>query len=99
MKIVDANTIYFLGSDGKLKLAKVNTTMNGMRAYFKVSTTSGAKPVLDLGDEVIDAIEDVEAEPESDINAVYSVNGIYMGDDINSLPSGVYIVNGKKTVK
>jgi hypothetical protein len=100
--LIDATkTIYFLGSDGKLKLAKAGTTMKGMRAYFKVPSGNEAKPILVLGDdEEITAIDEVEADPATDNStAVYSVNGIYMGDDINSLPSGVYIVNGKKVIK
>ena len=100
MMIDATKTTYFLDGDGKLKLAKGGTTLNGLRAYFKVSeANAGAKLVLNLGDEVIDAINDVEAEPESGSNAVYSVSGIYMGNDINALPSGVYIVNGKKIIK
>ena len=99
MTIDGTKTTYFLGSDGNLKLAKENTTLNGLRAYFKVSSANGAKPALLIDGETITAIEEVEAEPTSSSNAVYSVNGIYMGDDINSLPSGVYIVNGKKIIK
>jgi hypothetical protein len=99
MTIDDTKTTYFLGGDGNLKLAKENTTLNGLRAYFKVSSANGAKPALIIDGETITAIDDVEAEPESGTNAVYSVSGMYMGNDINALPSGVYIVNGKKIIK
>lgn len=30
--------------------------------------------------------------------SVYSVNGIYMGNSVNGLAKGMYIVNGKKYV-
>ena len=30
---------------------------------------------------------------------VYSINGIYLGDDISTLPQGIYVVNGQKVVK
>ena len=32
-------------------------------------------------------------------NRVYSIDGRYLGNDINSLGHGIYIVNGKKYVK
>jgi hypothetical protein len=101
MTIDDTKTTYFLGGDGNLKLAKASTTMYGLRAYFKVSSeNAAAKLVLDLGDEVIDSIDDIDDGQTGDAaTAVYSVDGTYMGDDINALPHGVYIINGKKTVK
>ena len=100
--LIDATkTIYFLGSDGKLKLAKAGTTMKGMRAYFKVPSGNEAKPILVLGDdEEITAIDEVEADPATDApTAIYNVDGIYMGTNLDVLPRGVYIVNGKKIVK
>ena len=100
MTIDATKTTYFLGSDGKLKLAKENSTMYGLRAYFKVSTTSGAKPILYIDDEEITAIDDIEIDPSLDVQtAIYNVDGMYMGIDLNLLPRGVYIVNGKKVVK
>lgn len=32
-------------------------------------------------------------------NAVYSINGTYMGSDIHALPKGIYIRNGKKITR
>ena len=32
-------------------------------------------------------------------NEIFSVNGIKMGNDMNRLNKGIYIVNGKKIVK
>ena len=99
MTIDGTKTTYFLGGDGKLKLAKEATTLNGLHAYFKVSSANGAKPALIIDGETITAIDEVEEDPEAGTNAVYSVSGMYMGNDINALPSGVYIVNGKKIIK
>lgn len=71
---------------------KVRLTFTGVRRYFL--------------DEV-----SVEADGESAINGVYNdasnkkagriytIGGVYVGNDTNLLPSGVYIVNGKKFVK
>lgn len=43
------------------------------------------------------AIREVEKEPAGRTR-VYTVSGIYAGDSVEGLRSGVYIVNGKKTV-
>ncbi len=100
MPIDNTRTVYFLGSDGHLKLAKANTTMKGLRAYFKVASASSAQLMIQLDDEVITAIDEVEADPsESASEAVYSVNGTYMGTNLKALPQGVYIINGRKVVK
>jgi len=30
---------------------------------------------------------------------IYTVGGQYVGDDLDALPKGVYLVNGKKIIK
>ena len=55
-----------------------------------------------LGGEVTSGIDAVTAKPLVDDNAkVYTVGGIYVGKaaDFESLPKGLYIINGKKFVK
>lgn len=46
---------------------------------------------------VADGISDVSAR-RLDTNKIYSINGQYVGNSLRSLPKGIYIVNGKKTV-
>ena len=101
MTIDDTKTTLFLGSDGKLKLAKAGSKMKGMRAYFKVRSASEAKPILVIGDdEEITAVDEIEVDPTVDTeSAIYSVDGMYMGTNLDILPRGVYIVNGKKVIK
>ena len=100
MVIDDTKTTYFLGSDGKLKLAKANTTMNGMRAYFKTSSANDAQMAIYLDDDIVTVIDSVDDDTETDDQAaIYSVDGIYMGTELDKLPSGVYIMKGKKIVK
>lgn len=43
------------------------------------------------------AIENVNAKASA--KGVYSISGQYLGEDINALPKGVYIINGAKVVK
>ena len=44
-----------------------------------------------------DGISDVSTR-RLDTNKIYSINGQYVGNSLRSLPKGIYIVNGKKTV-
>lgn len=43
------------------------------------------------------AIENVEATAAS--KGIYTVTGLFMGNDYHSLPNGIYVIDGKKIVK
>lgn len=45
------------------------------------------------------AIDDVISVPARDVKGVYDLSGRRVNDDVNSLPKGIYIVNGRKVVK
>ena len=42
-------------------------------------------------------VENVEAAPAK--TGIYSMTGIYLGEDFSVLPAGIYVVNGQKVVK
>ena len=44
-------------------------------------------------------IASVTAKPNKVSNAVYSIDGRVMGNDINAMGKGLYIVDGKKVMK
>lgn len=74
------------------------------KAYFVLNTSNGAKaaPLLDFdfGDmELVTGINGVKASDAQKESKVYSVGGQYLGEDLNSLSNGIYIVNGKKVLK
>ena len=50
-------------------------------------------------DNIITAIESIGVDAGSKTNKVYSIEGCYMGDTLEGLPHGIYIVNGKKVVR
>ena len=66
-----------------------STWYNDCLAFFKAHITSG-----DGDGTGISAIESASEQPQ----AVYSLNGTYMGSDVKSLAKGLYIVQGKKIV-
>lgn len=43
------------------------------------------------------AVPEVDAQPVAR-PGVYSIQGVYLGEDVTLLPQGCYIVNGKKTI-
>ena len=86
------------GVTDKGKLAKINegTTMKGLRAYFVFPTnTPAAKLNFDGETTGINSIE-----TETTVNGkVYNLNGQYVGNSLNGLKKGIYVVNGKKVIK
>ncbi len=100
MTIDDTRTIYFLGGDGRIKLAKAGSVMKGFRAYFKVPSEGDSRLTIQLGDDTITAISDVEADASAPTSAaIFSIDGVYMGTNLTALPHGIYIINGKKIIK
>lgn len=76
------------------------------KAYFVLpaSKTGSAKaaPSLDFGFEgmeLVTGINGVKTSQSAQETKIYSIGGQYLGKDLNSLPNGIYIVNGEKVVK
>ena len=82
-----------------------------MKAWTYNGETMG-KPITDItndtekgivsfkfmgGGEPVDGINEVTVNKTTD-SRVYSISGTYMGNDINCLPKGIYIRNGKKVI-
>lgn len=86
----------FLNADGKFVApAKGKETMKGFRAYFISLLGAGAKINIDGETTGINSIE-----TEATVNGkVYNLNGQYVGNSLNGLKKGIYVVNGKKVIK
>ena len=75
--------------------AKGKETMKGFRAYFISLLGAGAKINIDGETTGINNIE-----TEATVNGkVYNLNGQYVGNSLNGLKKGIYVVNGKKVIK
>ena len=87
------------GINNQDKLAKVmkGTSIKGMRAYFLLANSATAAK-LNFGGELtgIDAVDNGEAVMTG---KVYNLNGQYVGNSLEGLKKGVYVVNGKKVLK
>ncbi len=88
-------TIWGVTAEGKLAKINANTTMKGLRAYFVFPTNAAAKLNFDGETTGINSIE-----TEATVNGkVYNLNGQYVGNSLNGLKKGIYVVNGKKVIK
>ena len=68
--------------------------------YLKPGT-SGAKQFMVLSDDETTGINDVTTDVDAQQGAqrIYTIDGRYVGTNFDSLPSGMYIMKGKKTLK
>lgn len=89
-------TIWGVTAEGKLAKINAKTTMKGLRAYF-VFPTSAAAAKLNFDGETT-GINNIETN--ATVNGkVYNLNGQYVGNSLNGLKKGIYVVNGKKVIK
>lgn len=92
-------TELFLNAAGKFVAPAVATnTMKGFRAYFMVPSGSSAAAININIDGETTGINSIETE--TTVNGkVYNLNGQYVGNSLNGLKKGIYVVNGKKVIK
>lgn len=76
-------------------------TMKKHRCYFMIEgAPAGAKFMLmDNFGEEISGVEGFEVERIVPTGRIYNLNGQVVGNNLEALPRGVYIVNGKKVMK
>lgn len=94
-------TEYFLGDNDELYYpsSESASTIKGMRAYFIIPSGNGARVSIDgvEEEEQTDGIDGLPWNKDSQLR-VYSTSGQYLGNSLNGLPRGMYIVNGKKVI-
>lgn len=79
------------------------TTMGSFRCYWKVDRDGIKQDVasfskMSFGDNTPTAIEGIETEPTKVQVEVYDLNGRRIYQKKESLPRGLYIINGKKVI-
>lgn len=89
----------FLNAAGKFVAPAVGKeTMKGFRAYFMVPSGASAAALNINIDGETTSINNIETE--ATVNGkVYNLNGQYVGNSLNGLKKGIYVVNGKKVIK
>ncbi|SET11233.1 hypothetical protein SAMN04487825_11476 [Prevotella sp. kh1p2] len=98
-KLKTDGTEQFLGNGDYLKIpeSEERATMNGMRAYFRLLVKqdgSGAK--ISIIDSTTTDISQLAISPGKTRKGVYTINGQHVGQSLQGLPQGIYIVDGHK---
>lgn len=98
-KLRTTGTDLFLNAAGKFVApAPGKETMKGFRAYFNVPSNASAAALNINIDGETTCINNIETE--ATVNGkVYNLNGQYVGNSLNGLKKGIYVVNGKKVIK
>ena len=95
---------YYLTAGNTIRPLASGGTIKPFRAYFEPATPSAARARAISIDGMTTAIEDIEWGdgnpflPPTD-SRIYNLEGQMVGNDLNQLPKGMYIVNGKKVIK
>ena len=71
------------------------------RGYIQpIKNTAPAKPFVVLTDDEAAAIDSLEqGTPLTGEQGIYTLDGRYAGNDLKALPSGIYVIKGKKIAK
>lgn len=92
-------TNLFLGDNNTFFRPSENDhRMKGTRVYFIIPRKAVGKVLSYDTETIVDGIVDVEVNSQSNSQKVYNINGVYVGDNLQNLTPGVYIVDGKKVV-
>ncbi len=80
-------------------LSERHTTIEPFRCYIPGENAANARSFrFDMEGNGTDAI-DSAADDDTTDGKVYNLQGIYLGDELQRLPAGVYVRGGKKAVK
>lgn len=97
----DKGNMYHSGKEGKGGRAR---GLRGFSCWFKTTGTKTLRLTIDGVSQGTTGIEDILADYEQPVsrfaNGIYNLNGqlVKQGNSTAGLPSGMYIVNGKKCI-
>lgn len=89
----------FVMEDGKWTAFHTTFTANGdARIVFRPEKHFFLDEVI-IKKNTSTGITGIEMQPDVHVKAIYSIDGRYVGTDMNSLKKGIYIIGGKKIVR
>lgn len=92
----DVEMKLFLGKDGNLYHPTSGSKMKGMRAYFDVTDLTSSEAKVNIGGSLSSIGKLMNGEAMT--GKVYNLNGQYVGNTLDGLAKGLYIINGKKYI-
>ncbi len=99
-KYLAVGTYYVADGNIHQVITENKTNIKATRAYFRATDSGLAREMRFVIDGVVTSIDLIEIpEEENVIGDIYNLNGQRIDKPFESLPAGVYIVNGKKLIK
>ena len=92
----DVEMKLFLGKDGNLYHPTSGSKMKGMRAYFDVTDLTSSEAKVNIGGSLSSIGKLMNGEAIT--GKVYNLNGQYVGNTLDGLAKGLYIINSKKYI-
>ncbi len=94
----------YLSDNNTIRPLSPGGTIKSFRAYFEPATPNAARARAISIDGETTAIEDIEWGDGNPFiaptdNRIYNLEGQMVGTNLEQLPKGLYIVNGKKVIK
>ena len=97
-KMTLAEGLYFI-TKGKIYSSVGKSTLKGYRAYFEANNSNAAKPITMTIDGMTTSIRSLDGENTDKTCVIYNLNGQKLSEtELNNLPKGVYIQQGKKFI-
>jgi hypothetical protein len=93
--------VYLLNAEGS-SFEYGSGDVKSFHAYFAPTTYQYATDMLSIGiggGTTTGIAEMLPAQKKAEKEGIYHLNGMKVSDNLENLPAGIYIINGKKTVK
>lgn len=100
MTSMETTNMYKLNDAGTNFQLTASTSEHPFRAYFIDNGGSATSLHITFDGGQATGIADVtDSQADSQQQGVYNLNGVRLGQSLQQLPAGIYIVNGKKVIK
>ena len=98
-KTIEKGDLFLSGN--KFYYSNGSTSIKAFRGYFEfVDVLAAVDADVKVNYSIIDSTTGISNVISStELGKIYSIDGLYLGDDLKNLGKGIYIVNGKKIVK
>ena len=97
-KMTLAEGLYFI-TKGKIYSSVGKSSLKGYRAYFEANNSNAAKPITMTIDGMTTNVRSLDGENTDKTCVIYNLNGQKLSEtEVNNLPKGVYIQQGKKFI-
>ena len=96
--VVPTGNIYYLANGNEVKRLSSGSTIKALHAYLLSTAENGTHVSTFSIDGVGTGIASTLLDETAANMPIYTLSGVYVGNDISRLSQGIYIVNGRKLI-